>query len=159
MDKTITVGVSGLLFKLTKRWILNKRVPKRPAIYIIKREHDPNVGKYVIPGGHLEFSETYKCGLKRELKEETGHNAEFIRDLIPELTNNEHTSTSFTSLVTNLILPELNVHYLIVSKLCYLETSDDFEHNHDCSNVPELHLDAVGKWNSYEGYDLHLHLL
>ena len=107
-----------MLFRLTKKAFLSKRIPKRPDIYIIQREHEPNIGKYVIPGGHLEFNETFKEGLRRELREETGHDAEFIHDLIPELTQNEFLSTSFTSLVTNLFIKEKLHHYLIVSKLC-----------------------------------------
>ena len=117
MEGKITVGVSGLLFKLTKKALLSKRIPKYPDIYIIKREHPPNEGKLVIPGGTLEFNETFQIGLKRELMEETGYEAGFIHDLIPELTDGVHVTTGFTSLVTNLIFPEKKWHYIIVSRL------------------------------------------
>ena len=39
---------------------------------LIRRGHEPQKGKWSIPGGGLEVGETIKDGVRRELREETG---------------------------------------------------------------------------------------
>ena len=116
VGKTIKVGVSGYMFKLTKAMILSKSIPKHPDIYLIKREQEPNIGKIVIPGGKLEFDETCEEGIKRELFEETGYQTGFIHDLIPSLTSTQD-NYHFTNIVDNLIFHDIGLHYVIVSKM------------------------------------------
>jgi mutator protein MutT len=41
-------------------------------ILLIKRGSEPNIGKWSIPGGSIEFGETLEEAVKREVREETG---------------------------------------------------------------------------------------
>ncbi len=58
----IGVGVGALIFNDQNQFLMMKRGQKA------KNE----VGKWEIPGGSVEFGETFEQALKREIKEETG---------------------------------------------------------------------------------------
>ncbi len=42
------------------------------AVLLARRERGPNAGKWVIPGGGVEYRETWRDAAKREVREETG---------------------------------------------------------------------------------------
>ncbi len=44
----------------------------RNRLLLVKRKHDPNRGKWAIPGGSVELGETLQEAVEREIKEETG---------------------------------------------------------------------------------------
>ncbi len=41
-------------------------------VLLVRRQSEPFVGMYSIPGGHKEKGETYQVAARRELREETG---------------------------------------------------------------------------------------
>lgn len=47
-------------------------VPVGDGLLSIKRGIEPHVGKLALPGGYVNFGETWQAGAVRELKEETG---------------------------------------------------------------------------------------
>jgi ADP-ribose pyrophosphatase YjhB (NUDIX family) len=73
MDKHTHMGVYGLVLHENK-------------ILLIKKGRGPYTGKYVLPGGKIEFGETQIEALKRELLEETGLRCENIK-LIDAVSN------------------------------------------------------------------------
>jgi ADP-ribose pyrophosphatase YjhB (NUDIX family) len=85
-------------------------------ILLIKRKNEPAKGKWVLPGGGINFGEHSKETAKRELKEETGYDI-LVEDFITTL---------------ELINPKENFHRVILyhkAKLLggTLKTSDDAE--------------------------------
>ena len=80
-----------------------------PDVYMIYREKAPFTGRLCLPGGSLEFSENWSQGIKREIKEETDLDAEFMDDLISNLTDGTMSSTGFNFMITNKIAPAQNV--------------------------------------------------
>jgi 8-oxo-dGTP diphosphatase len=48
------------------------RAGENPSVLLIKRGKDPYAGKWALPGGFAELTETLLDGARRELAEETG---------------------------------------------------------------------------------------
>lgn len=48
------------------------RNPQDPETLLVRREYDPEKGKWACPGGHCEVGEEFEDACRRELKEETG---------------------------------------------------------------------------------------
>jgi len=67
-------------------------------ILLVKRKYEPAKGKWVLPGGGINFGENSKETAERELKEETGFNIS-IGDFIT---------------VSELIKLEENIHRVII---------------------------------------------
>ncbi len=57
---------------LTIDIVLFQRVQELYRVLLIKRAQEPFVGKYALPGGFLDISETLEEAAVRELREETG---------------------------------------------------------------------------------------
>ena len=57
---------------VTTDCILINSVQSAKKILLIKRKHDPFIGKWALPGGFVEIDEDLKEGAIRELEEETG---------------------------------------------------------------------------------------
>ncbi|BDC36157.1 MAG: NUDIX hydrolase [Candidatus Methanoliparum thermophilum] len=51
----------------------------KKGIVLIKRKNPPFKGQYALPGGFVEYGETTESALKREVKEETGLDADIIK--------------------------------------------------------------------------------
>ncbi len=47
-------------------------------VALVRRAHEPRQGEWSIPGGKLEAGETLADGVRRELREETGLEAEVV---------------------------------------------------------------------------------
>lgn len=50
-------------------------------VLMVKRGHDPDKGRWSIPGGHVEPDETLVAAARREVFEETGLHVEIGREL------------------------------------------------------------------------------
>lgn len=83
MEKIIKVGVQAVVFDNTKTKIL-----------LGKRKNCFGSGSWGLPGGHLEFGESFEEAIIRELNEETGLKVKKVRVLgafnTPLLPNSHH---------------------------------------------------------------------
>ena len=61
MEKVIKVGVQGIILDKSKRKVL-----------LGKRKNCFGAGSWGLPGGHLEFGESFEEAIAREILEETG---------------------------------------------------------------------------------------
>jgi len=57
---------------VTTDCIIIKSIDGFDKLLLIKRKHEPFVGKWAFPGGFVEINEDLLEGAKRELQEETG---------------------------------------------------------------------------------------
>jgi len=66
-------------------------VVDKDRILVVLRENEPGKGLWSVPGGVLELGETTLEGAKREIREETGVEAEFDRllDVVDSITRDE----------------------------------------------------------------------
>jgi len=66
-------------------------VVDQDKILVVKRDNEPSKGLWSVPGGVLELGETTLEGAKREIREETGVEAEFDRllDVVDNITRDE----------------------------------------------------------------------
>eukprot|EP00298_Acanthocystis_sp_HF-20_P013262 c20273_g1_i2.p1 GENE.c20273_g1_i2~~c20273_g1_i2.p1 ORF type:complete len:158 (+),score=61.42 c20273_g1_i2:25-474(+) len=86
--QVVKVGVAVL--------VLNKEKPEHVLVGVRKGSH--GAGKLALPGGHLEFGESFEECSKRELMEETGLELESVS----------------TVSVTNDVMTSENKHYVTV---------------------------------------------
>ncbi|MDD5586119.1 MAG: NUDIX domain-containing protein [Alphaproteobacteria bacterium] len=70
--------------------------PHESTILLVKRKKPPEAGKWSIPGGAVDFGETFEAAVIREVKEEVGLEVEVLRLLR----------------LTDHILPEEGVHWV-----------------------------------------------
>lgn len=55
---------------------------KGPFVLLIKREQEPYINKWTLPGGRLIPPETFQQCIIREIKEEVGMNVRVVSPLI-----------------------------------------------------------------------------
>ena len=73
-EQKIFVGVGAVVEDDIGRILLVKHKPERRGFW---------QGKWICPGGELEFGEVIEEGIKREVREETQLTVELVRPLLP----------------------------------------------------------------------------
>ncbi len=74
MSNGIVPCVGAVIIDDEERVLLVKHVPEKGGFW---------AGKYICPGGRLEFGETLEAGVRREVLEETGLEIDILRWLPP----------------------------------------------------------------------------
>jgi len=74
MAKEIMIGVGAVIEDGAGRILLVKHVPERGGAW---------QGRWICPGGQLEFGETIEEGIKREIREETNLEVDLVNPLHP----------------------------------------------------------------------------
>jgi 8-oxo-dGTP diphosphatase len=54
---------------------------RNPRVLLIRRKHEPFAGMWAIPGGFVDMEESLEAAAQRELREETGVEAEHLEQL------------------------------------------------------------------------------
>ena len=96
------LAVSSAMFKFNKNIIERKIDDLR--ILLIKREAEPYINKYALPGGKINDNEVYLDATKRECLEETGYNIDIPKNHLIKLTYLKH--------------------YLIITSLAYIKNDE-----------------------------------
>ena len=73
-NRGITVAVGAVIEDEAGRILLVKHVPRRGGFW---------QGKWICPGGRLEWGESIEEGIKREVKEETNLDISLVHPLVP----------------------------------------------------------------------------
>ncbi|MHA1469965.1 MAG: NUDIX hydrolase [Candidatus Asgardarchaeia archaeon] len=58
-------------------------VNEKDEVVLVKRKYPPGEGRWALPGGHVEYGETLREAIIREIKEETNYNIEIKSFLFP----------------------------------------------------------------------------
>ena len=74
MTQQIMIGVGAVIEDGAGRILLVKHVPERGGAW---------QGRWICPGGQLEFGETIEEGIKREIREETNLEVDLVNPLHP----------------------------------------------------------------------------
>lgn len=71
-----------VMFRIYESPITNirKRPEKRLQVLLIKREREPQIGKWSLPGGFVNIDEDFDGNICRKLKEKTGVEENFYRE-------------------------------------------------------------------------------
>ena len=78
---------------------------KFEKIVLIERENEPEKGLWSFPGGKLDFGESIKDGMEREVFEETGYKIPIVEDVLYNIEE----------------LPEIN--YIIISGIAFINNN------------------------------------
>ena len=70
----VMIGVGAVIEDGAGRILLVKHIPQRGGFW---------QGKWICPGGELEFGETIEAGIKREVMEETRLEIDLVSPLYP----------------------------------------------------------------------------
>lgn len=96
MEKQARVGIAAFIFKEGK-------------FLFLQRNGAHGAGEWTVPGGHLEFSESFSDTVIREVKEETDLEVENIR----------------FGAITNDFFEKDNKHYVTVWMICDYKTGEE----------------------------------
>jgi mutator protein MutT len=76
------------------------------SVVLVRRAHEPLVGRWTLPGGAVELGETLRAALQREIREETG----LVVDVGPLVDVVDHVEIDHTGRPV--------YHFVIVDYLC-----------------------------------------
>lgn len=118
-EEKIHLGVYGLCVKDNK-------------VLVIKKARGPYTGKFDLPGGRIEFDETFEKALAREIMEETGSSlisSKFLQisESIFDYTDKDSTEKTFH---------HVGIYYLVDIDTKFLKTDSDGHDSNGAEFIP-----------------------